>query len=83
MAKRIDSLAANSVTKERVFEYWAEQERGYNRSPYIPFLSSDRNLTDMGEDAATYFCVFTEEGDSPIEQDIFNWAVDYAEANNF
>jgi hypothetical protein len=76
MAKKTDTLAATRLTKERVFEYWRDQEYG-RRSPYIDDCN-EYDTTAMGEDAATYFCVATDNGDSQIEQSIFDWAVDYA-----
>jgi len=36
------------------------------------------NTTAMGEDAAVKFGVASDMGNSAIEQDIFDWAVDYS-----
>lgn len=76
MAKRKESTRATGLTRQRVFEYWFDQENG-RRSPYIDECG-EYNSTAMGEDAATYFCVATDNGDTKIEQDIFDWAVEFA-----
>lgn len=67
--------AAAGLTRERVFEYWFDQEYG-RRSPYVDECG-EYNSTQMGEDAATYFCVATDNGDTEIEQLIFDWAVEF------
>jgi hypothetical protein len=63
------------VTQAAVFRYWSRQ------------LSDDRNRwqdtvgeyssTAMGEDAAVHFKCASEEGDTDLEKDIFDWAVDF------
>jgi hypothetical protein len=35
------------------------------------------NTTVMGEAAAEYFGLMSDEGNTPIEQDLFDWAVDF------
>lgn len=74
--KQSKNLAAGRITKERVFGYWFDQENG-RRSPYID-KCGEYNITQMGEDAATYFCVETEFGNSRIETAIFDWAVEFS-----
>lgn len=76
MAKKNIQTVASTLTRERVFEYWFDQEYG-RRSPYIDECG-EYNPTQMGEDAAVYFCVATDNGDSKIEQNIFDWAIEFS-----
>ncbi len=63
------------VTHNAVFRYWSRQ------------LSDDKNrwqdtvgeysTTAMGEEAAVHFKCASDQGDTDIEKEIFDWAVDF------
>ncbi len=65
-----------TLTKKQVFAYWQNEERK-NKNEYCEYPLTQRDTTLMGEDAQRHFGVATEGGNTPIEQDIFEWAVDY------
>ena len=64
------------VGKKQIFAYWQSQERK-NKNEYCEYRLTERDTTLMGEEAQRHFGVATESGNTPIEQDIFEWAVDY------
>ena len=63
-------------TKYEVFSYWENEERK-NKNEYTNIGSSERDETQMGEDAARNFGVDSDMGNTEIENLIFEWAVDY------
>lgn len=52
--------------------------RAIVKDPSIYIDCGEFNTTAMGERAADYFGCMTDDGQSDIERDIFDWAVDFA-----
>lgn len=65
------------ITNEAVWNFWI---REIQKSPTDYIDCGEFNTTAMGESAAQHFDCMTDEGKSPIEQDIFDWAVDFSNA---
>ncbi len=67
---------SDGITKEKVCAYWRAEEMK-DKNAYKDANTDERNETEMGEDAQRHFGVETDNGQSEIEQSIFEWAVDY------
>lgn len=76
--KKMTSTITNP-TKGMVFTFWTTTELA-NPEAYTD-SAGDRNLTMMGEDAADHFGISSTFGDTEIERAIFDWALDYDQAN--
>jgi hypothetical protein len=61
-------------TKNQCYQYWT-QEMKVNPEMYMD--CGEINTTTLGENAAQHFDCMSDEGNSDIEQDIFDWAVDF------
>jgi hypothetical protein len=64
-----------TITAASVTNFWIRDIRK-NNADYMD--CGEFNTTMMGEMAADHFGVATEMGNSAIEQDIFDWAVDFS-----
>lgn len=64
-----------TVSRESVYLFW-QNDIAKNNADYLD--CGELNTTMMGEQAAEYFGVISETGETAIEQDIFDWAVDFA-----
>lgn len=63
-----------TITRASVFNFWL---RDISKSPNIYIDCGEFNTTVMGEEAACHFDCDTEMGQSDIEQQIFDWAVEF------
>jgi len=70
------------LTKEKVFEHWKNAMNKYGNNVYIENGTDEYDHTYMGEDAAVHFKVSTDSGQSEIETNIFEWAVDFTKTLN-
>jgi hypothetical protein len=67
------------ITRESVMNYWVRQLNSQKET--YKDECNEWNTTLMGEQAAEYFGVDSEMGNTPIEQDIFDWAVEFSNNN--
>lgn len=63
-----------TITRASVLNFWNDELRS-GRETYKD-NSGEKDYTYMGEQAAVNFNVETEQGNSAIEQDIFQWALE-------
>ena len=66
-------------TKQQVFNYWNNQ---INKNPkkvggYWDSTMLDINSTLMSENAIQHFGVYTEKGETEIEEDIYDWGSEF------
>lgn len=66
-----------NLTKLDIFNYW-KYELIKNKNMFLDDCN-EYNLTEMGESAQEHFKVNTPNGDSDIESNIFDWAMDFIE----
>lgn len=65
-----------TITRASVMNFWV---RALNKdSKGLIDDCREFNTTQMGEDAADHFDVMTDNGDSEIEREIFDWAVEFS-----
>lgn len=60
------------ITRTAVMNYWTRQINA-GKETYKDECG-EKDFTRMGEDAAQHFGVLSDNGDTDIEQDIFDWA---------
>jgi hypothetical protein len=65
-----------TITRESVMNYWVNQLNSQKET--YKDDCNEWNTTYMGEQAAEHFGIMSEEGNSPLEQDIFDWAVEFS-----
>lgn len=63
-----------TITRTSVMNYWISQINS-GRETYKTECG-DNDYTYMGEDAARHFGISSENGQSEVEQDIFEWATE-------
>lgn len=63
-----------TITRELVMNYWTSQVKA-GKETYTD-TAGEIDYTYMGEDAAWHFRVDTEDGQSEIEKNIFEWATE-------
>ncbi len=63
-----------TITRTSVFNFWNRDIAKYPKQ-YIDCGEFDTTM--MGEEAAEHFECLTEDGQSEIEREIFDWAVEY------
>lgn len=65
-----------TITRASVMNFW-NRDIVKNNADYIDDCD-EFNTTVMGEQAAEHFGVMSDNGDTDAEQQIFDWAVEYA-----
>lgn len=65
-----------TLTRASVMNFWS-RDIAKNNADYIDDCN-EFNTTVMGEHAAEHFGVMSEDGNTPVEQDIFDWAVEFS-----
>jgi hypothetical protein len=65
----------NHITKNAVMDYWQGQA-SIDPEKYLD-SAGELNYTMMGEDAAEHFGVLSDDGDTDIEESIFEWATEF------
>jgi hypothetical protein len=65
-----------TITRASVMNFWVRDIRK-NNADYID--CGEFNTTAMGEMAADHFDVMSDDGNTPIEQNIFDWAVEFSQ----
>ena len=65
-----------SITRASVMNFWT-RDISKNNADYIDDCN-EFNTTVMGEQAAEHFGVMSENGNTAVEQDIFDWAVEFS-----
>lgn len=62
------------ITRASVFNFW---NRDIQKYPAQYIDCGEFITTTMGEEAAEHFGCMTDDGQSEIEREIFDWAVEY------
>lgn len=62
------------ITRTKVMNYWTRQINS-GKETYKDECG-EKQYTKMGEDAADHFGVMSDNGQSDIEKDIFDWATE-------
>lgn len=65
----------SKVSKEKVIVFFIKEIKEF---PSVYIDCGEINSTALAEVAQQRFGVMTDEGKSPIEQQIFDWAAEYA-----
>lgn len=68
--------STSAPTRTAVMNFWM-RDLLKNKSLYFD-SANEFDTTAMGEQAADHFKVMTDEGSSDIEQQIFDWAVEFS-----
>jgi hypothetical protein len=63
-----------AITRASVMNFWT-RELNSGRRTYRDD-SGEKEYTQMGEDAAAHFGILSEDGQSEIEMQMFDWAVE-------
>jgi len=66
-----------TITRESVMNFW-NRDIAKNNADYIDDCN-EFNTTIMGERAAEHFEVMSDNGNTAIEQEIFDWAVEFSD----
>ncbi len=64
-----------NINRTIVLNYWTRQINA-GKETYRDPLTNEKDFTKMGEDASSYFGVLSENGQTDIEQQIFEWATE-------
>lgn len=65
----------DKVTRIAVMNFWRDQIT--NKVDTYQDSSGEWEYTRMGEEAAAHFDVMSEDGQTEIEQKIFDWAIEF------
>jgi len=65
------------ITRESVMNYWVNQLNSQKET--YKDDCNEWNTTYMGEVAAIHFNVASDDGNTEIERDIFDWAVEFSQ----
>lgn len=63
-----------TLTRTSVMNFWTRQLNS-GKETYKDECG-EKQFTRMGEDAAQHFGIATDQGNSAVEQDIFDWATE-------
>lgn len=63
------------VTRTAVMNFWKDQT--INQKNSYQDSSGEWEYTRMGEEAAAHFGVMSDDGQTDIEQNIFDWATEF------
>ena len=63
-----------NITRTKVLNYWTRQINS-GKETYKDECG-EKDFTRMGEDAAEHFGVMSDNGQTDIEKDIFDWATE-------
>lgn len=65
-----------TITRTSVMNFWS-RDIAKNNADYFD-SANEFDTTVMGETAAEHFGVSSADGNTAIEQDIFDWAVEFS-----
>lgn len=69
-----------TITRPSVMNFWL-RNLNKNKEMYVDD-AGELNITLLGEEAAEHFGVMSDNGQTEIEQQLFDWAVEFEAQKN-